>query len=725
MKKIFGIRVGGLQRKTVLLVLIIMAATVAVLTALSIYKDRVLVRIVGETRTEQQQAISRISEDTMRQVMANTLTSSTNLQARIADNDFAEIVNDTYMLQTMAQGLIERKDRLRPAELSLPDPAMEGVPCATVLFEEGVDYTQSEYLPAAGHMSSSMLAMFTNSDKVAGCFLGLADGTHLCVTDHSADRFDANGKLIPFPVRERPWYRGAVETGGLFFTGMEKDAYSGIPTITCSAPVVVDGETVGVVGIDISLENMRDFIIGSADSSGFACIMNNNGQVVLAPENNGFFEISTADESPDLRKSENRELAAFVEKALHEPTELTILNIDGRDYYVAGVPLPTVGWAVVSIVDKEITEQPEKTMLSEYDKINDEASARFRDDTTRTNRINRLILLVIFLAAVCAALLASGRIVNPLEQMTADITQAGETGKLFEMNDCYRTNDEIEVLAEAFDDLSKKTRQYIEDITEITKEKERVSTELNMANQIQSSMLPHIFPAFPSRHEFDIFATMDPAKEVGGDFYDFFLIDDDHLCMVMADVSGKGIPAALFMMVSKVILQSCAMLGRSPSEILEKTNIALCSGNQVEMFVTTWLGILEISTGKLTAANAGHEYPALSQNGPFALLKDKHGFVIGGLDDMQYTEYEISMKPGDRLFLYTDGVPEATDADNNMFGSERLLEALNSEPDASPSGIIGNVKKAMDAFVNGAEQFDDITMLCFEYKGNAPAEQKE
>nr|MCR4607430.1 serine/threonine-protein phosphatase [Oscillospiraceae bacterium] len=142
-------------------------------------------------------------------------------------------------------------------------------------------------------------------------------------------------------------------------------------------------------------------------------------------------------------------------------------------------------------------------------------------------------------------------------------------------------------------------------------------------------------------------------------------------------------------------------------------------------FVTTWLGILEISTGKLTAANAGHEYPALSQNGPFALLKDKHGFVIGGLDDMQYTEYEVSMKPGDRLFLYTDGVPEATDADNNMFGSERLLEALNSEPDASPSGIIGNVKKAMDAFVNGAEQFDDITMLCFEYKGNAPAEQKE
>ena len=291
------------------------------------------------------------------------------------------------------------------------------------------------------------------------------------------------------------------------------------------------------------------------------------------------------------------------------------------------------------------------------------------------------------------------------------------------MTSLSRRFDEIELLAESFDDLSKKTQQYIEDITEITKEKERVSTELNMAEQIQRSMLPHIFPAFPNRHEFDIYATMDPAKEVGGDFYDFFLIDDDHLCMVMADVSGKGIPAALFMMISKVILQSCAMLGKSAAEILNKTNEALCSSNQVEMFVTVWLGILEISTGKITAANAGHEYPALEQGGSYRLLKDIHGFVVGGMEGTKYKEYTIQMHPGDRLFLYTDGIPEASDSENHMFGSGRLLTVLNREPGASPERILKNVQSAVAQFVGNAEQFDDMTMLCFEYRGPKAGDQ--
>jgi sigma-B regulation protein RsbU (phosphoserine phosphatase) len=216
---------------------------------------------------------------------------------------------------------------------------------------------------------------------------------------------------------------------------------------------------------------------------------------------------------------------------------------------------------------------------------------------------------------------------------------------------------------------------------------------------------------------------MDPAREVGGDFYDFFLIDGDHLCMVMADVSGKGVPAALFMMISKTILQSCAMLGRSAGEILDKTNEALCSNNQVEMFVTVWLGILEISTGKLTAANAGHEYPALKRaDGAFELFRDKHGLVIGAMDGVKYREYELQLRPGDKLFAYTDGVPEATDAGGEMFGLERMLDALNGQSGAEPEKILKNVRRAVDDFVQDAEQFDDLTMLCLEYRGPSGGE---
>ncbi len=248
-------------------------------------------------------------------------------------------------------------------------------------------------------------------------------------------------------------------------------------------------------------------------------------------------------------------------------------------------------------------------------------------------------------------------------------------------------------------------------------EKERISNELDMANKIQKSMLPNEFPPYPDRKEFDIYASMDPAKEVGGDFYDFYMIDDDHLCLVIADVSGKGIPAALFMMMSKIILQSCAILGKSAGEILALTNEAICSNNQMDMFVTVWLGILEISTGKITAANAGHEYPAIMRDGIFTLLKDKHGLAVGGMEGMEYREYEIQLKPGDKIFVYTDGVPEATDAANELFKTDRMLAALNIDPKAEPKRILRTVRQEVNKFVKDAEQFDDLTMLCMEYKG--------
>ena len=278
--------------------------------------------------------------------------------------------------------------------------------------------------------------------------------------------------------------------------------------------------------------------------------------------------------------------------------------------------------------------------------------------------------------------------------------------------------DEIGQLAASVDQMEEQVHLYVENLTRITAEKERIGTELALATQIQMSMIPHTFPPFPERSEFELYATVDPAREVGGDFYDFFLIDQDHLGMVIADVSGKGIPAALFMMASKIILQSCAMLGKSPAEILEKTNEAICSNNQAEMFLTVWLGILEISTGKLKAANAGHEYPAVKRaDGLFELIKDKHGLVIGGMDGIRYKEYELCLKPGEKIFVYTDGVPEASDRENRMFGTDRMLDALNAAPDSGPEQLLKNVHAAVDEFVEDAEQFDDLTMLCMEYHG--------
>ena len=211
---------------------------------------------------------------------------------------------------------------------------------------------------------------------------------------------------------------------------------------------------------------------------------------------------------------------------------------------------------------------------------------------------------------------------------------------------------------------------------------------------------------------------MTPAKEVGGDLYDFFMLDDDHLCIVIGDVSGKGVPASLFMMVALTLIHHVAMHEKSPAKILQNVNEEICSRNSEEMFVTVWLAVLEISTGKLTAANAGHEYPALKKaDGHFELFKDKHGFVVGGMEGIRYREYEIQLEKNDKIFVYTDGVPEATDAANELFGTERMLDALRENEDRSVSDILGGISASVQAFVGSAPQFDDLTMLCLTYKG--------
>ena len=277
--------------------------------------------------------------------------------------------------------------------------------------------------------------------------------------------------------------------------------------------------------------------------------------------------------------------------------------------------------------------------------------------------------------------------------------------------------DEIGSLAVNFSDMILSLEKYMTELNAVTAEKQRISAELDVAKSIQASMLPCIFPAFPERKEFDIYATMEPAKEVGGDFYDFFLVDENHLAMVIADVSGKGVPAALFMVIAKTLLKNCTQTGLSPHEVLEKVNNQLCENNDAEMFVTVWLGLLEISSGRLTCANAGHEYPVLRRNGgDFELIKDKHGFVLAGMEGSRYREYEIVLEKGDQLYVYTDGVPEATDASEELYGAQRMLAALNQNAGSAPEETLKRVKQDIERFVGEAPQFDDITMLSIEIR---------
>ena len=470
----------------------------------------------------------------------------------------------------------------------------------------------------------------------------------------------------------------------------------------------------GVAGAGMYLDNVeavvQDMDLGE---TGEACIVNQFGQVLFSNDQDDARTLFYP--GRDLLSSGDEALTLLAEKAVNHESGVLLLELNNSSRYVAYAPMTTTGWSVFVILSQEEVDAPTAQLQADLDRISAEAAAEAQQQIHYSLLLLLALLVVALLAALVTSLLLSRRIVTPIQQLTEKVRQI--EGDNLEFHWALETGDETEVLANSFESLTERMKEHIRDIQVITAEKERIGTELELATRIQTAMLPSVFPAFPDRVNFDIYASMDPAREVGGDFYDFFLIDDDHLYMAIADVSGKGIPAALFMMISKVIMQNCAMIGHSAAEILRQTNQAFCASNQAEMFVTAWVGILELSTGKITAANAGHEYPALAQNGSFALFKDRHGLVLGGMEDVSYTDYEIRLKPGDRLFLYTDGLPEATNADYGMFGTERMLEILNRAPNAAPEQILKNVGAAVDEFVRDAEQFDDLTMLCIEYRG--------
>ena len=331
-----------------------------------------------------------------------------------------------------------------------------------------------------------------------------------------------------------------------------------------------------------------------------------------------------------------------------------------------------------------------------------------------------IVVIVLIMGALASHLAARSLakwVFIPIKRVSDEASRfARENTKGEELGDVSRF-EEIDTLSRSIDKMETDMVNYIENLTAYTAERERIGMELSFAKNIQHSSLPAKFPAFPDRTDFDIYAYMKPAREVGGDFYNFRLLDDDHLAMWIGDVSDKGVPAALFMMAINIVINNRASMGGTPAEIMAFVNNNICEHNEANLFVTIWLGILEISTGRLTFVNAGHEEPALyRKGGSFELYKTKHNVAVGVFPDIEYTNYDIHLGRGDKLFVYTDGVPEATDMFDKLYTTGRMLEALNKYRDGSPQEILEGINKSVNEFVGGRPQFDDLTMLGFELK---------
>ena len=325
-----------------------------------------------------------------------------------------------------------------------------------------------------------------------------------------------------------------------------------------------------------------------------------------------------------------------------------------------------------------------------------------------------VLIVIIFMGMFL--LIIQHTVTHPIHELKkgAEILSGGDLNHRLNIS----TGDEIEGLSKAFNIMAIDLDEYMTNLTRVTAEKERIGAELDVATHIQASMLPNIFPAFPERQEFDIYAAMDPAKEVGGDFYDFFMVDDRHIAIVVADVSGKGVPAALFMVIGKTLIKDHTQLNRSLSDVFTEVNNLLCESNSEGLFITAFEGVLNLETGEFNYVNAGHEMPFIyrREKGQYEAYKMKPGFVLAGMEDMKFRGGSITLNVGDKIFQYTDGVTEATDKDNGLYGMERLERILNTCQTDSPKETLDKVRRDIDTFVGDAPQFDDLTMLCLEYK---------
>ncbi len=565
------------------------------------------------------------------------------------------------------------------------------------------------------------------------------------------DDVEGSKESIPdviYNAVETDWYKQAVEQGKPVFTDVRMFSFYNEPGLFCACPYYDDNSSLlGVAAMEISLENLRILVKDTnLPNAGFCFVLDKNGRVILSSQSEAYqageeMELPV-DLKKDIRTANNQDLSQIAQNMTLGQKGIQLAEIDGDEYFVAYAPIECTGWSFATVFAKDDVIAP-----VEQNKENIELlTADLMDDMERNidSIVLFMVLSILFLLLFVIKIgqKVSGRFVSSIQKLTngvRDLTKRAIVGTLHAFGELpekgnkrsnnsftqrveIHSGDEIEELANCFNIMTEELEGYMNTLVAETAEKERIATELTLAQDIQMGVLPHKFPPFPEHKEFDLFASMESAKEVGGDFYDFYMVDDHRLAVTVADVSGKGVGAAMFMAISKTILKNLLLTGNNLtlSDIMVHANNQLKADNTARMFVTVFIGLLDIRTGLFEYVNGGHN-PSLvyeKDKGAFRYLDVEANFVLAGRKNIAYESQSIILKPGDGLFLYTDGVTEAMNDKDELYGEERLLSYLNKSSNANnPRDLIEDISKTIVDFVGDAEQSDDITMLGLTYWG--------
>lgn len=601
-------------------------------------------------------------------------------------------------------------------------------------------YHVLEVMSRLRHVLTSVYRMDTNISSV---YFASTEGFTLFADNKQSLAIDESGVPITFDPETRDWYKNAVESAGTVCGSLKTDYFSAEPMITISTPVYsnTDNTLLGVVALDVTMDTVEEMLGASKTDYVQVCVTNEAGDIQIATNQDGRFGLEPDGEN-NIYTSSMPTIQNVIDDSTAGMSGYSILRLDGEDrevsedelhekrraflngedaeflepdqYKVYYAPIPAVNWTYIYIAEvNSLTERINQIMDNFF----------MQTDSQRMgNRIAMMVSVIILIAVMVIILvvmyIVAGRlshnVTEPIEELTKKVRQIN--GDNLEFSWDMEADEETTTLAESFGTMTEKIRDYIRDLTTVTAEKERISAELDVATKIQADMLP---VNFPNREELKLYASMTPAKEVGGDFYDFFEIDEDRMGLVIADVSGKGVPAALFMVIAKTMIKNGAMTGIArPAEIFTKVNALLCEGNEEMLFVTAWIGILSLSTGEMVCVNAGHEYPALRKaGGQFRIIKDRHGVPLAAVENAKFSEYTMKLDPGDQLFVYTDGFPEAVNEANEQFAYERMLEAMNEPECSDPQVLDERLRAHVKEFTGDVSQFDDMTALGIVYYG--------
>lgn len=568
------------------------------------------------------------------------------------------------------------------------------------------------------NLSHIAKCIYESNLSVSSVYAGTESGIcYYYSSSNSSQRYDP---------RTRPWYIDAVaalknKNNLPVWQSTYIGKSDGVPCITCSKAFMdSNGNILGTVAIDMYIDDINEYIIGSTiGNTGRVFVTDEKGTVIMHPDyniNSSEFQNTNFIKKPLESNETSDSYKNLISKMASGEHGVETALINGKNYYVAYSPMPTTKWSLGAACESQEILSPVSEIQNAISESVQNTENSMQKNLSTINIRFFIIFIICAMITYAIGIKLSNSISSPVKKLRnqAKIIGEGNFSSRIDIN----SDDELGDLSKSFNKMAENLSLYIENLKITTAEKEKIHSELMVAKRIQRSMLPCIFPAFPNRHDFDIYAVMDPAREVGGDFYDFFFTDKNHLALVIADVSGKGVSAALFMVTAKILIKNQLQTGDSPEKALEKVNKKLCENNNEGMFVTAFIGLIDIETGEFSFSNAGHNPPLIYKNRThrYEFIHSPKGFVLGGMSDSKYSIDKIFLEREDSLFLYTDGVTEAMNPNGELFSKERLQNILNNplNQKLKIADTIKHMRNEINKFADGAERADDITMLAFK-----------